>query len=269
MFSFWQEPFLWIGLAVGLISGLLCALMGFFVILKRMVFIGIAISQIAGLGVVLGLMAGLNPYISSFILSVTISIFFWLYNTERDIPKDTVVAFIYLISAGLTTILIAKNPRVEVHGFNVTSGNLLYVTTGDLVISLLGGIFVLLLFLYFFRALVFISYDRETALTSGIEGTLADFLFYLLLGIIVSISIRTSGLLFVFASMIIPPMTAFKIFTSVNRIITGSLFITGISVISGFWLSYNFDLPTSPLIICIYGLFFVVGLAIKRGRFYF
>ncbi|MCM8776680.1 MAG: metal ABC transporter permease [Candidatus Omnitrophica bacterium] len=264
MFNFWHEPFLRIGLAVGLISGLLCSLIGFFVILKRVVFIGLAISQIAGLGVVLGLMVGINPYISSFILSVVISIFFWLYNTERDIPRDTVVAFIYLISAGLTTILIAKNPRVEIYGFNVAAGNLLYVTTGDLFVSLLGSVFVLLLFLYFFRALVFISYDRETALTSGIKGAFSDFLFYLMLGIIVSISMRISGLLFVFASLIIPPMTAFKIFTSVNRIIIGSLFISGISVISGFWLSYTFDLPTSPLIICIYGLFFVIGLVINK-----
>lgn len=266
MFDFWQEPFLRAGLTVGIISGLLCTLMGFFVILKRVVFIGIAISQAAGLGVALGFMTGISPYITAFVFSVITGLFFWLYNTEHDIPKDTVVALIYLVSAGLTTILIAKNPRAEVHGLNILSGNLLYVTTGDIIISVTGGIFTVLLFLYFYRVLVFVSYDRETALTSGIEGDFLDFMFYLLLGTIVSISIRVSGLLFVFASMIIPVMTAFKLFNSVNRIIIGSLFITGISIMSGFWLSYNLDLPTAPLIICIYGILFTAGILINKLR---
>ncbi len=269
MYGFFSEPFLRIGLAVGLISGLLCTFAGFFAVLKRVVFIGIAISQAAGLGLVFGTLIGFSPYVSALVLSIGASLFFWLYNSEYDVPKETIVALIYVMSSALAIIIMATNPRIHTHGPDIISGNLLYVTMSDLVVSVTGGGFVLFILLYFYKQLLFVSYDRETALTSGIDGSFVDFIFYLLLGTIVSISVRTAGLLFVFASLILPVMTGLKLFTSVKGILFCSFAVTAISVLCGFIFSYMLDLPTSPLIVCFYGIFFILAALYRKARLSF
>lgn len=266
MLIIFEEPFLRVGFSVALISGVLCSLIGFFVILQKIVFIGVSIAQTAALGVVLGMLFHINPYLAAIILSLGVSLFFWKYTTEKDIPKDTIVALIYCFASAFAILLLSKNPRLETHGVNIIAGNMLYATNFDLIVTAIGGLIMFILYFFIFRSMVFVSYDRETALTSGIKANVLSFLFYFMLGIIISISMRMTGLLFVFGSLIIPVMTSFKIFTSIKAIAISSAVITALSILIGFEFSWHYDLPTAPLIVCIYSSIFLICVMVVKKK---
>ncbi|MCP4050005.1 MAG: metal ABC transporter permease, partial [bacterium] len=160
-------------------------------------------------------------------------------------------------------ILIAKNPVAEARGLNIFAGNLLYMNVNELIIISLAAFFIFLLHLIFHKEFMFISFDKETALTTGLKANQIDFLLYLSIGILISLTMKTSGIIFVFGSLIIPPMTALIFARKASTVLWVSPVLAIISVISGFLIAYLNDLPVSPAIIGVYGVLFLFLMIIK------
>ncbi|MBU4376646.1 MAG: metal ABC transporter permease [Candidatus Omnitrophica bacterium] len=257
MFEIFKEPFMETALLGGLIVGLICAYLGVFVILKRIVFMGIVLSEVAALGVAIGLFVGISPMFSAFILTILAVLLFWIPFTEKNISREALLGFTYAFCAAMAIILIAKNPIAEARGLNLISGNLLYTTWSD--IKLLGIAAAIILFtnMIFFKEFIFISFDRETAFTTGLKTNLLDFLLYLTIGTAISLSMKICGVIFVFASLIIPAMGGLLIAKTIGKIFISSILIALFSVLIGLWLSYKLDLPSGPAIVGLYGLFFI------------
>ncbi len=271
MLEIFKEPFVQTALLGGLITACLCAYLGVFVILKRIVFVGIALSQVAALGVALGLFLGVNPVLSAFLLTLVGIILFWIPFTERNISREAFLGFIYAFCAATAIILIAKNPLAEARGLNLISGNLLYTNWLDLKILGIAFLFVLALHLFLFKEFIFVSFDRETAFTTGLRANVIDFLLYLSIGITISLSMKICGIVFVFASLIIPAMVGL---VSAKR--TGMIFLIACAssvacVAIGIYLSYIWDFPSGPTIVGLYSfLFLAIGgiraiLILRRG----
>ncbi len=235
-----------------------CAYLGIFVIMKRIVFISISLSQIAALGVVIGIILGLEPTSTSVILTSLAMIIFWFMFRKNNKSRESIVGLIYAFSLSLATILISKNPIIESHGIDVISGNILYSTTKDMVFAIIYGLAILLIHYLLFKEFIFISFDRETATASGLNTELLDFILYLTIGFTISVMTKLTGVIFVFSSLIIPPLCAISVSKSVKNIVITSIFIAIITTIFGTILSYKFDLPTSPTIVTLYCLIFLI-----------
>jgi len=258
MIDIFKEPFMQTALLGGLIAACLCAYLGVFVILKRIVFMGMALSQVAVLGIALGLFAGINPIIGAFILTFVGIILFWIPFTEKKISRESLIGFTYAFCAAIAIILIAKNPIVEARGLNLISGNLLYTTWYDIKILGIASFFILTLHLFFFKEFIFISFDRETAFTTGLKANRLDFLLYLTIGIAISLSMKICGVIFIFASLIIPAMIGLISAKRISMIFFISCSIAVLSVVIGLFLSYIWDLPSSPTIVGLYGLILIL-----------
>jgi len=261
-----KEPFLQAALLAGAISSIACAYLGVFVILKRVVFMGIALSEIAALGIAIGLFIGISPIIGALIFTFIGIILFWLPYNEKRLSRESIIGFAYAFSACLSVILIAKNPLVESRGLNLISGNLLYTTRMDLFVLGVASIIVLVLHAIFFKEFIFISFDRETAFTTGIKTDILDFVLYLTIGLMISVSMKTCGVIFVFASLVIPPMTALIISRKIGMIFISSCLSALVCVISGLFISYIFDLPSSPTIVGLYSILFIMLFGITLIR---
>jgi len=263
MFEIFTEPFMQTALLGGLIVGSLCAYLGVFVVLKRIVFVGIAISEVAALGVAIGLFVGINPVLSAFILTLFAVLLLGFPFLEKVMSRECMIGFTYALCAALTVILIAKNPLAEAHGLNLVSGNLLYMTWAD--IRLLGGVFIVIaiIHLIYFKEFIFVSFDRETATTTGINANISDFFLYLTIGIVVSVSMKVCGVIFVFASLIIPAMAGVLVAKKIKYIFIYSILIASLCVFGGLYASYKMDLPSAPSIVVFYGLFFCVLAGMK------
>ncbi len=268
MLEIFREPFMQTALLGGLITAGLCAYLGVFIILKRVVFMGIVLSQAAALGLALGLFIGIDPLLSAFILTLLGVLLFWIPFTEKNISRETLLGFTYAFCASLAIILIAKNPLATARGLDLVSGNLLFITGRDLWVLGIASILIIAVHAIFFKEFVFISFDRETALTTGLKANRLDLLLYLTIGIVISLSMRICGIIFVFASLIIPAMIGLILARRIGMIFFISCLAAALCVVVGLALSYLWDLPSSLTIVGVYSALFI-GLSILLFLFSF
>jgi len=258
-----REPFLRYALFAGLLAGSVCAFLGVYVILRRIVFLGVALSEAAALGVALGLFVGWNPEAAAFGLTLLAALLFSLSGRYRILSQESLIGWAYVVAAGVAIILMAKNPVAEAHGLDVVSGSLLYASAREIwQLGILAGV-VLLTFTLLHRMFIFVSFDKETARSMGLKTSVYEFGFYACLGLSISLAMKTAGILFVFASLVIPAMISLSLFRRMWLILLGSVLTVIVCVPAGISLSFQADLPTGPAVVCVYaGLFLIISAAV-------
>ena len=253
-----SEPFLRYALFAGLLAGSVCAFLGVYVILRRIVFLGVALSEAAALGVAFGLFVGWNAEAAAFGLTLLTALLFSLSGRHQILSKESLIGWAYVVAAGVSILLIAKNPAAEAHGLDVVSGTLLYSSGKEIwQLGCVAGV-VFLTFISLHRMFIFVSFDKETARSMGVLASLYEMAFYACLGLSISLAMKTAGILFVFASLIIPAMISLTLFRRMWMILLGSVLVVVLSVPAGISLSFRADLPTGPAVVCVYAALFVV-----------
>ncbi len=257
-----SEPFLRYALFAGLLAGSVCALLGVYVILRRIVFLGVALSEAAALGVALGLFVGCNTEGAAFGLTLATALLFSLPGKHQVLSRESLIGWAYVMAAGASIILIAKNPAAEAHGLDVVSGTLLYASRKEIWQLAAVAAVVFPLFALLHRRFLFVSFDKETARSMGLKTPFYEVCFYLCLGLSISLAMKTAGILFVFASLIVPGMISLSLFRRTSLILVGAVAVAVLSVPVGISFSFHADLPTGPAVVCVYaGLFVILSAA--------
>jgi ABC-type Mn2+/Zn2+ transport system permease subunit len=231
--------------------------------MKRMTFLSIALSEIAALGVALGLLIGFSPSFCAFAFSLGAVLFFWRKTGKNGADEESFIGFIYAASAALGIILISLNPLVESKGVDLVSGNLLYCTGEDLASIFMTTVIIGAVHFLCRRPFVYVAYDRETATAQGLRGGMWDALLLVSIGFVISFSIRLTGVLFVFGSLIIPALAALTLTRKVKNIFVCSVIFAVAGNIAGFLFSFYFDVPTSPAIVCCYAAGYIICSAVS------
>jgi len=253
-----SESFLRYALFAGLLAGSVCAFLGVYVILRRIVFLGVALSEAAALGVALGLFIGWNAEAAAFGLTLLTALLFSLSWRYQALSKESLIGCAYVVAAGVSIILIAKNPAAEAHGLDVVSGTLLYSSKREIwQLGCVAGV-VFLTFVSLHRMFIFVSFDKETARSMGLRTSSYEMAFYACLGLSISLAMKTAGILFVFASLLIPAMISLTLFRRMWLILLGSVLVVLLSVTAGISVSFRADLPTGPAIVCVYAALFLL-----------
>ncbi|MBC8555520.1 MAG: metal ABC transporter permease [Candidatus Brocadiales bacterium] len=268
LIEIFSERFIQVGLAASVILGGICAYLGVFLILKRIVFVGAALSQMAAVGVVIGHMIGhkigLNFEALAFLFSILGVLFFWLPVSGGSITRESLIGFSYIFASALAILIIAKDPLAEVENLDLFSGNILFVSDFDLLlISIISGL-IFIVHMIFRKEFIFVSFDLTTAQTLKIPARFYDFLIYFTLGIAISVGIRSAGMLFIFSSLVIPAMTGLSLFQRLKWIFLASVLSIWLSSIIGIVVSYWFDFPTGPSISVTNALILLICLFVKR-----
>ncbi len=252
------ESFLRYALFAGLLAGSVCAFLGVYVILRRIVFLGVALSEAAALGVALGLFMGWNAEAAAFGLTLVTALLFSLSSRYQVLSKESLIGWAYVVAAALSIILIAKNPAAEAHGLDVVSGTLLYASKKEIwQLGCVAGV-IFLTFVCFHRLFIFVSFDKETARSMGVKTAAYELCFYACLGLAISFAMKTAGILFVFASLLIPAMISLCVFRRIWLILVGAVLVVTLSIPTGISLSFRADLPAGPAIVCVYAGFFII-----------
>ncbi len=264
--TIFHETFLKYALFAGIISGALLGYLGVYVILKRIVFVGIALSEIAALGIALGFFLGISPNLVSLILTIAGVILFWAPFYESRITKESLIGFSYAFAAALVVLVVSKSPMIEAQGVDLISGNLLYASKNDLFILSAVSLILIVPHILLSRRLVFVSFDKETAKASGFRAEYYELFIYISVGLAIASCVRVAGVLFVFASLVIPPMIALNAFKKMRHAFLMSVSTTIVCVFSGVLVSYKADLPTSPAIVALYCCLFIAGVIVNYAK---
>lgn len=248
MLEMLQHPFFQNALMAGVLTALLCSLLGVYVVLTRIVFVGITLAQLASAGVALALLLHLYPLTMALILTLAgVAFYAWLL-PQRKVPMEAVIGTSYVFAAALGILLVALNPTGEARSLNVLFGNILSVQTGELLALAAAFTVIAALHFVFYKEFLFVAFDFETAQAMGLRAQFWNLLFYLTLGIAIGLSIRSMGVLLVFAFLVVPAVTARLLARSMAGMFTLAALFGGLSVPLGLYAAYRIDLPTGTAV---------------------
>lgn len=251
MIGIYEIPFMQKALIVSLITGSFLSFLGVYIVLRRIVFVGIALSQITACGFALGFLLGVNPTFCSILFTLVGIILFSTEPATYRIPKESVIGILYALASSLGIIFIAKSPQAERYILELLSGNVLTVTSFELLSVFVIFSLAIALHYLFYKQFIFISFDPETAATSGLNVKFWNFIFYLILGVVISFGIKTSGVVLTFSYMVIPAVAALLVARNIKKTFLLSTIFGILSAFFGLYLSFIFDLPTGPTIVAV------------------
>jgi zinc/manganese transport system permease protein len=247
------------------------AYLGVHVIAREVIFVDIALAQIAALGATAAFMFGfeLETAVSYFVgLAATLlgALVLSLTRTRhRHVSQEAVIGIVYAVSAAASVLLADRAPHGAEHVRAMLVGNILTVRGHEVVKVAILYAAVGVMHWLCRRPLFLISTDPDRAFAEGWRVRLWDFLFYASFGVVVTSSVRIGGVLLVFSYLIVPALAATAVGGSIaTRLLVGWGFGTLVSVL-GVVASAAFDLPTGATIVCAFGLTLVGFWALSRA----
>lgn len=257
-------------LAAAMVGGL-CSVIGVFVVLRGLAFVGAGTAHAAFAGVALGYLIGWPPLGLAILFGLaTVWITGWVEEKGR-MKLDVSIGILYTTTMALAILFIGlmKTYNAEVYGY--LFGSVLSVTSGEL--SIIGGLSVLVLGLIvlFSKELYFIAFDQEMAEASGVPARRIFFLLLTLVALTVVVSLKTVGAILVFAMVLIPASTAYQLTSSLRTLTLYSIVIGVTTAVAGVVISATWDVPSGPAIVLLATTVFFISVLLspkrmRRGR---
>jgi len=244
--------------------------LGLHVLLRKVIFVDLALAQIAAMGSVVAFFFGHQPgSAASFAFSLAAAtlgaaIFAWTRSRREKVPQEAIIGITYVVASAATILLADRAPEGAEHIKELLAGAILWVTwptvVRDLAIAAAVGAF----HFVFRRRFAVISERPEEAWAAGWRVRWWDFLFYLSFGVVITLAVAVAGVLMVFAYLVAPAILALALSRNwaTRLAIAWSAGLAASAL--GLFASYRWDLPSGPAIVCALGLF-LVALAALRG----
>ena len=253
-------------LLAGIIIGVLCSFVSFFVVLKRLSFVGVGISHSALGGVALGLYLGLEPVLTGGLFAVAVAWAIGFVSRHGQIQEDVSIGIFFSAAMAFGIVVMGFTKGYYADLLSFLFGNILAVTTTDLwVLTGVGGVVLILLGL-FFKELLLTCFDEESARVGGVP---VDQLYYLLLtciAVTVVIAVKVVGIILASALLVIPAAAAHEITGNFRRMLLVSVILGVLATTGGLSLSYQFDLASGATIVLLASLIFLGVLTFSPRR---
>jgi ABC-type Mn2+/Zn2+ transport system permease subunit len=255
-----------------LIIALACSVLGVYVVLRRIVFVGAAMAQLSSAGIALALFFaghgmhafGDYPLAFAVLFAMGGALFFGIEGSQRSsVPADAVIGVTYALAAAGGILLIAKAQAGEAHDIFL-QGNILGITRADIYALLAIAIPVLLVHFVFYKEFLFVSFDREMARTLGYRVQGWNLLLYFTLGLVIAFAMQFAGVMLVFNFLVLPAVTGLLLARSMAAIFSIAIVTATLAALLGFMISVPFDLPTGPSIIAVSGVFAILAAMVRR-----
>ncbi len=261
--NLWREPLL-----AGMLCGLLAALLGVYILLNRIVFISLAISQGAGFGIFLaffiasflGISLGESPISLAaglFMAWIAALSFAWLKKSPR-VSSESLIGLIYIASAGLTLLLGDRIAEGHHSIDNLIFGNAVAVDPEEFKILLVITLPLLLIHWLLRREFVYVSADPDFIRIKGLRSRFWTLVFYFTLTLGITLNLKVLGSLPVFALMVIPPFIALKRAGGMREAFLISLLIGWTLPPLGYYFSFLYSFPTGASLIGV-GLVYLLA----------
>lgn len=260
--------------------GFACPLVGVFLVMRRLVFMGVALPQISSTGVAIALSIPLwlglkitdhgahGAHALAFGGSVTFSlaavlVLAFLERRGRGQPEGR-LGTAYVVAASLSILLLSKNPYGEIGWLDLLKGEVITISNFDLLLTATTLLLVLAALALFYKELLLVSFDREMAITLGKNVVFWDVLLYLLIGLTVSMAVLSVGPLVAFGFLLIPALTAHLFADNMRQFAALASLVGGAAAFLGFWIAYQYDFPVGPADVVLLGVIYAAAWVIAK-----
>jgi zinc transport system permease protein len=253
-------------LVTGTLLGVSCAVLSFFVVLRRMAFVGVGLSHTALGGVAIGVVLGVPPLLAAAIFTTGVAWVIGWIGGRTGVSEDTAIGVFFPAAMALGIVLISLSPEYRQDLMGYLFGNILSVGPEDVLpiasVSLLG----LGVIAFYFKELLFVGVDLEAARAAGLPVTGLRLLLLTVLAVTIVAAVRLVGIVLVSAFLVIPAATGQAVARSLSGMLGIAVGSAVFSVVTGLWLSWMWDLPSGAAIVLVAAGLFFGALAFGRSH---
>lgn len=243
-------------LLAAVLVGALCSTVAFFVVLRRLSFLGVGIAHTALGGISVGLVTGLNPFLCGSVFALLSALAIGDISRRGRYDEDTVIGIFFAAGMAFGIALLSSLKGYYPEIFSLLFGNILSVSTADLLILAAVMVAVLLFISLFFKELLAISFDEEAARAGGLPVAPLYFGLLAAMALTIMVSVKLVGIVLASALLVIPAATGYRLSRNYRAMFVLSL-LTGIGgSAGGLVISYLFDLPSGAAIVLFMALLF-------------
>ncbi|HCG29166.1 MAG TPA: metal ABC transporter permease [Thermomicrobiales bacterium] len=260
----WQFVFMQHAFEAIIIVGLVCGIVGAFVVLRGMAFVGDAFAHAVFPGIVIAFLLGSSIFIGALVAAAVVSLGIGILSQSERLHEDTAIGVMF---AGAFALGIALISSTNSYARDLTSfllGNILGVSRSDLLLTAAIAVVVLGVLAIFRREMVLITFDRTLATSLGVRLWRYDQLFLILLALAIVTALQTVGNILVLAMLITPAATARLVADRLPALLALSAGIGVLSGVSGLYLSYYWNVASGAAVVLVAtAIFFIVWSAVQ------
>ncbi|QKX16617.1 iron chelate uptake ABC transporter family permease subunit [Microbulbifer sp. YPW1] len=253
-----HSTFLWYALGAGLLVALVSGPLGCFAVWRRMAYFGDTLAHSALLGVTLGFVLHIQPTLAVGASSCLLALLLVYFHRRQNLSVDTLLGILShtMLALGIITISLLD---INVDLLSLLLGDLLAVSSQDLVLMSAAAVFIGLLLLFLWPKLLAFTLHEELAAVEGIPVERIRLALMLMLALLIAIAMKVVGVLLITALLIIPAATARRISTTPEQMAGFAALIGAISVVLGLAASVLWNTPAGPSIVVAAGAQFLFG----------
>lgn len=260
--------------------GFACPLVGVFLVLRRLVFMGVALPQISSTGIAIALSvpmwlglvqpehAAHSEHLFAFGGSMLFSlgailVMAFLERRGGGSPEGR-LGTAYVVAAALSIIILSQNRYGEMGWLDLMKGEVITIDNFDLALTGITLALVLAVLGLFHKEILFVSFDRVMAATLGKNVVFWDMVLYLLIGLTVSMAVLSVGPLIAFGFLLIPALTSHQFARTMRQFTITASVLGGLAAFVGFWVAYEYNLPVGPTDVVLLGIIYFLAFLARK-----
>ena len=262
-----QYSFMQRSLIMAVIVGIICAVVGSYLMVQRLALLGDAISHSVLPGLAIAFILGANIFVGAFIAGVISTILIKLISNKSNIKEDAAMGIVFsaFFALGIALItVIHKDNKIDLNHF--LFGNILGVTWTDLRDTIIIAAIVISVVVLLYKELLFYTFDKLGAQAVGLPVNLLDLGLMMLIGLTIVASLKTVGVVLVLSLLITPAATAYLLVTRLHHMMFLGVGFGVLASISGMYLSYFYNLPSGPAIVLVASVLFLLALLFSPSQ---
>ena len=265
-FSIFSYLFMQNAILTAFLGGISCSIIGVFVVLLHMPFIGVCMSHAAFAGALLGLLLGFNPLIGAFALSLIVAAIIGPLADRGELNPETSVGVIFSLMLGIAFLIMGLMPTSQSAAWDLLWGSILTNNRRDVLFLAVVVCAVVGLVIIFYKEIKATIFNRDIALSVGIPATSILYGILFLAGATITATLRPIGGLLIFSLILNPAAAAYQLTYSMKNMFVISACFGVLSCWAGLIFSYLLNLPSGATIVVTSSLIFAVAVFFSPKR---
>jgi zinc transport system permease protein len=260
MLEIFQYSFMVRALLAGGIIGIIAPLIGVFLVSKRYSLMADSLAHVSLAGIALGLLLGIYPIYTAIIVTIVVALVIERLRSQQHVSGELALAMFVSGGLAVAVVLISLGNGFNVDLLSYLFGSITTVTMQDVIVMSILGLLIVGLMAFLYQQLVYLSFDEEAALVSGVPVRQLNTILMILTAITVSVAMRVVGVLLIGALMVIPVVTASQLRRSFRQTILFAVLFSLIAVLVGLFGAFYLSVPAGGAIVVTSLVLFFVSL---------
>ena len=267
MIDILQYNFFQNALILAVLASFAGGIIGTYIVVKRMSMISGSIAHTAFGGLGISYFANINPLIGAVIFSLAAAVSIAFFRKKARNRMDILLSFLWATGMAIGLVFIFLAPGYKTDLFTYLFGNILMVSSIDLIMILIMDLIILVTVFAMYNSFLLVTFDEEHAEVRNLPVTLIFTILFIMMALTIVTMIRVVGIILMIAILTMPAATAQLFNKTIKKIMIYAILLTLLSTVSGLIISYYINFATGPIIVLIISIIYLIGLLLKGFSF--